>query len=80
MERVAREIDVTQLIVGDLLVGGIVGSVECGLDAQAGTCGGVLKQVDYDLMADEGTAAPVWVMCENRRCSILFHLLVPGGK
>jgi hypothetical protein len=21
-----------------------------------------------------------WVMWENRRCSILFHLLVPGGK
>src|SRR3972149_18758 len=21
-----------------------------------------------------------WVMAENKRCSILFHLLVPGGK
>src|SRR5262249_29230830 len=21
-----------------------------------------------------------WLMNENRRCSILFHLLVPGGK
>jgi len=31
-------------------------------------------------MADEGFAAPVSVMKEKRRCSILFHLLVPGGK
>jgi hypothetical protein len=50
MKRVAREIDVTQLVVGDLLVGGIVGSVQCGLDVQAGTGGCVLKQVDHDLM------------------------------
>ena len=29
---------------------------------------------------DEWGAAPIHRMCENNRCSILFHLLVPGGK
>ena len=27
-----------------------------------------------------GLPRQFWVMKENRRCSILFHLLVPGGK
>src|SRR5271157_1759000 len=27
-----------------------------------------------------GLPRQFWLMNENRRCSILFHLLVPGGK
>ena len=27
-----------------------------------------------------GRPRQFWVMKENNRCSILFHLLVPGGK
>ena len=27
-----------------------------------------------------GLPRPFWLMKANRRCSILFHLLVPGGR
>ena len=28
----------------------------------------------------KGLPRQFWLMKENNRCSILFHLLVPGGK
>ena len=28
----------------------------------------------------KGLPRQFWLMKENKRCSILFHLLVPGGK
>ena len=59
METVAGETDVTQLVVGDLLFGRVVGGVERGVDAQASPGGGVLDQVHHHLMAHQGTATPV---------------------
>lgn len=37
-------------------------------------------QVHDDVMGDERLATPVLGDDENKRCSILFHLLVPGGR
>ena len=37
-------------------------------------------QIDYHFKAEQRTTAPVMGDMQNIRCSILFHLLVPGGK
>ena len=37
-------------------------------------------QLHDHLVTDQRLAAPVLVMKANSRCSILFHLLVPGGR
>jgi len=36
-------------------------------------------QIDNRLIVDQRLAFPGRLMKENNRCSILFHLLVPGG-
>jgi hypothetical protein len=38
------------------------------------------NQVDDRLVADQGVPRQFWEMKLNSRCSILFHLLVPGRK
>ena len=76
----AAESSFTNLAVADLDSFGVFGVVEFGVDVQPGAGDGRGDQVDHDLVAGQGTAAPVREMWLNRRCSILFHLEVPGGK
>ena len=40
------------------------------------------RQFDDDAIAEQRVfgSANYWLMNEKRRCSILFHLLVPGGR
>jgi hypothetical protein len=33
----------------------------------------------FERMVTKGLPRQFWLMKENKRCSILFHLLVPGG-
>ena len=80
MEVVACEVDGIHFGVGHLDASGIGVLIEFAANLQTSLrcrCG---DQLDDDLMADERFAAQLPVMNENMRCSILFHLLVPGGK
>ena len=63
-----------------ILTGGVVGGVEFGGDGEPGAGGGRGDGVDDDFVAVRGRPRQFIVMWENSRCSILFHLLVPGGK
>lgn len=66
--------------VGDFLAEGVVALVEVGLDFQAGPGGGGGDQLDDDPVGGEGSLPRQFsVMKLKRRCSILFHLEVPGG-
>ena len=42
----------------------------------------VVRAIKLTTVARERSGRPrqFWVMKQNSRCSILFHLLVPGGK
>lgn len=43
-------------------------------------CSGVGNQVYHDFIAARGWSVQFTEINENKRCSILFHLLVPDGK
>jgi len=47
------------------------------LQPALGLCGA--DQIHDRLIADQRLPFPVRLINENSRCSILFHLLVPGG-
>jgi len=66
--------------VAGLDVVGVGALVELGVDGQPGAVLVAANRVDDHLEALERLAAPVWVMKLNRRRSMRFHLLVPGGK
>ena len=80
MEIVGLQVDLRQFVVGDYGALGIGLRVQLTADFEPGLGGGCGNQVHDDFVADQRFATPVWLMYENRRCSILFHLLVPGGK
>ena len=69
-----------EAFLADRDAGGIVAGVQGRLDPQPGAGAGRLDGLDDHLVAGQGPAPPVKVMWENSRCSILFHLEVPGGK
>ena len=73
MERVAGEVDVSHLEIGNLDAFGIFLFVQLGAHLEAGICCRRGDQLDDRAIA-------MVVMKEKRRCSILFHLLVPGGR
>jgi hypothetical protein len=61
--------------------GGIGAGVEFGVDAQSGA--GVVVAAMVCTMTSwlvSGRPRQFIEMWENRRCSTLFHLLVPGGR
>ena len=68
-----------QLLIGDFDLGGIEVGVEVCLYSQPRLSCRRPNEIDNDLVAYQGRPRQFIVMCENRRCSILFHLLVPGG-
>jgi hypothetical protein len=82
VERVAGEVHGGQFGVGDLDLGVRV-LIEAGVDLEPGAGGGRGDQVDDHLVGDQrlaGWPRQLREMKLNRRCSTLFHLLVPGGK
>ena len=76
----ADDVDGGEFVVGDFDRSGVRRRIEFATDLEACLRRRRGDQLDDHLMADERLAAPVPVMNENSRCSILFHLLVPGGK
>ena len=58
----------------------VVAGVQFGLHAQPGAGAGGSDRLDDDVMAGQRPPRQFIVIWENSRCSILFHLLVPGGK
>ena len=68
------------LPVWDLDALGVGTGVKFGLDGEAGAGCGRGDGLDDDLVAGQGPARQFMEMWENSRCSILFHLLVPGGR
>ena len=53
------DIDLRELLVGHLHSGRIGFCVDLGMDQEPGSCGGGGNEVDYNLMTDQGLAAPV---------------------
>src|SRR5712672_4770312 len=76
----AFDIDCSHLGVRDDNAAGVLASVEFAAHGEAGFGGGGRDQFDDDPVADERLGAPVLADEEKSRCSILFHLLVPGGR
>ena len=54
--------------------------IQLALDSKSGFGCSRCDQLNNGLVTDERPPAPVSVMNEKSRCSILFHLLVPGGR
>ena len=75
----ADDVDGGEFVVGDFDRSGVRRWIEFATDLEAclARCG---DELDDHLMATSGLPRQLPVMNENRRCSILFHLLVPGGK
>ena len=77
----AGQIDGGDLRIGNLDRFGIFVFVQLGTDREAG-----FRRRRGDELDDRvrklrsGLPRQLMVMKENSRCSILFHLLVPGGK
>ncbi len=67
------------LAVGDLDAARVGAGIAFGADGQAGAGGGPGDEADGDLVAGQGLAGQFIEMWLNSRCSILFHLDVPGG-
>ena len=72
--------EVGDLPVGDLDALGVGGGVQLGGDSEPRAGGGRGDGLDDDLVAGQGRPRQFMEMWENSRCSILFHLLVPGGR
>ena len=95
MELIRNQMQSSHRGILDLDSGRVLIGVERSAHTQALRGGGAGDQVDDDLVAFERASAPVAgdvtepesQGCDafrryrmNMRCSILFHLLVPGGK
>ena len=80
MELVSFHSQIGKLLWSDLDAERVSMVVKLRLDAQPRNGRGVTDQVDDDLPADQWRPRQLLVMWQNIRCSILFHLLVRGGK
>ena len=75
VKRISAEVDDGEFVVRHLSPGGVAIDIQFTFDLEPRCGRGGPDQVDHHFMTDQ-----FWVMAENSRCSILFHLLVPGGK
>ena len=81
MELGAFDVDSGHLGIRDDNALGVLASVELAAHGEAGFGGGRRDQFDDDPVADERLGArQFWLIKEMSRCSILLHLLVPGGR
>jgi len=63
-----------------LHTGRITSLIKSTLHFEACAGGGRTDQLHDRRVADQRLPRQFWLMNENRRCSIRFHLLVPGGR
>ena len=80
MKPVSPELEFRHLLIGNFDPRRIDVGVDFAFHGQSCRRCGAGDEVDDDLVTDQRLARQFWLMKENRRCSILFHLLVPGGK
>src|SRR5215467_3218195 len=80
MEFCPRDVQFSHLRVGDLDALVVFVAVETALHGQSGLGLRIGDQFDDHPMGEERLARQFCVMKANSRCSIRFHLLVPGGR
>jgi hypothetical protein len=66
--------------LGDRDPGGVGAGVQVGLDPQPGAVRAAAMVLTTTSWLVSGLPRQFIVICENSRCSILFHFEVPGGK
>jgi hypothetical protein len=80
VELVPRKRHRRQLLVTHLDPKRVAAAVQLRADPQARVGRGRPEQLDDRLVAGERPVAPVVEIALNSRCSIRFHLAVPGGR
>ena len=80
MKVVRGEIDRGHLCVGDAYPRRVTTRIDFRSHVEARATLRAADQADNGREADEGIPRQFIAMCENKRYSIRFHLLVPGGK
>ena len=73
-------VNLGHLLVAYFLSDGIDGVINFRFHSQTLRRLGRFNQVDNHFVADQGLSTPVHADNENNPCSILFHLLVAGGR
>ena len=79
MECVALDVERLDLGIADFDTPFVGGGVERAFDLQADLGGSRGNQLDHGHTIDERRPRQV-ARCGNKRCSILFHFEVPGGR
>src|SRR5580700_8392723 len=74
-----HELDGGQFGIGDFHALGIFVFIQFGAHRESGGGGRCRNQLNHGSKAASGFPRQLSVI-ENRRCSILFHWLVPGGR
>ena len=69
-----------QLRIGDGDATRVLAAVEFRPNAESGPTVRRANELTIVAKSTSGVPRQFIAMCENNRCSILFHLLVPGGK
>ena len=80
MKSVPSELHLGHLFVRHLHFRRVGARIELGRDPQAALRGRGADQLHNHFVATKGRPRQFMLMWENKRCSILFHLLVPGGR
>jgi hypothetical protein len=80
VEGMREEVDSAHVVVGDRDARRVLSRVEVGVHLEAAASSRGSDQIDHDLVTGEGRPRQFMLMCEKTLCSILFHLLVPGGR
>jgi hypothetical protein len=79
MNLVTAELYLAEFLVGYFYSRLILIHVQDCLDFEPGARLGAANQIDDGLIMINGCPLQFKLINENSRCSILFHLLVPGG-
>src|SRR5580658_8166961 len=80
MEFIPVKIELGDLLIGNFDALGVGAGIQFGVNLESGGSALSRNQADNDFKTDQRFATPVLGNAQKRRCSILFHLLVPGGK
>ena len=79
MERVTSYVEARDFRIGDLYAFGISVAIEFATDRKPFFVVVLAINAIATYRLTRGMARQFWVMKQNMRCSILFHLEVPGG-
>ena len=80
MELISVEIDLGELLVGNFDTLGVGAGIQLEWTFSPVVVRVAAIRLTMTSRLTNGLPRQFWVMSEKSRCSILFHLLVPGGK